>query len=237
MTVLTAPRLAPGVQLHRTADGDLLRTADGTLHAVHLPPAEADELRRALVAGRRPGTPVAAAAYDALGAAGHLRPATSPAARVQGTGPLAAATAAALRRMGVEVGQDEASTLRIDVTAPRAARVEAWCADGHLVVAPAAVPLADVAARWRAAGHHRRLDEVDPADEVAPSVVAASATPSSRAVELVAHTLASEALARADRADRADRPQGRDAYLATTIDLRTLAVARRPVLPVPPAPR
>lgn len=234
MTVLTAPRLAPGVRLHRTVDGDLLRTADGTLHAVHLPPAEADELRSALVAGRRPRTPTAAAAYDALGSAGHLRPAIVPAARVQGAGVLADATAAALRRMGAEATRDAGSALRVEVTAPRAACVEAWCADGHLVVAPVAVPLADVAARWRAAGHHRRLDEIDPVDELAPTVVAASATPSPRAVELVAHTLASEALARADGpVDRA----ARDAYLATTVDLRTLAVVRRPVLPVPPAPR
>ncbi|MDQ1106357.1 hypothetical protein QE364_003212 [Nocardioides zeae] len=234
MTVLTAPRLAPGVRLHRTADGDLLRTADGTLHAVHLPPAEADELRRALVADRRPRTPTAAAAYEALGAAGHLRPTTTPTARVHGTGPLADATAAALRRMGAAVEQAAGDRLRIEVTAPRTASVEAWSAEGHVVVAPRAVPLADVVARWRAAGHHRRLDEVAPAAEVAPTVVAASTTPSPRAVELVAHTLASEAL---DRADGPGENASRDAYLATTIDLRTLAVARRPVLPVPTPPR
>lgn len=231
MTVLTAPRLVPGVRLHRTADGDLLRTADGTLHAVHLPPAEADELRLALVADRRPRTPQAAAAYDALGAAGHLRPAAPPAACVHGTGPLAAATAAALRRMGAEVTQGGGGGLRVEVTAPRAACVEAWCVDGHLVVAPVAVPAADVAARWRAAGHHRRLDEVE---DGPTTVVAASDVPSPRALETAAHTVADEALR---RVEQPVDPAAREAHLALTLDLRTLVVARRPVLPVPPAPR
>lgn len=257
----TSALLAPGVGLHETHDGHVLTTAAGEVHAVHLDAADATALLDGLAAGRVPDDGVPAAAFAALAAAGHAvgpapvvavadRPADAAHAH------LADALRAALDRLGARTAgtpgsPDPAPAVRVRVgvpvgpaPAPDSAPdpiplVEAWLVDGHLLVAPPAVPARDLAARWRAAAV-RRTAVTDPAvqpREGGRGVASAHAVPGPLATEVAAHALALEVLRRAGALPAAAVPGPRGAYLATVVDLRTAEVTRRPVLPVPPAPR
>lgn len=112
-----------------------------------------------------------------------------------------------------------------------------WPEADHLLLAPAAVPAVDAAARCRATSRRR---PVTPAPEPVPATGLAGDDPhrpSPRAVELAATTLALELLRRAERArllggtPAADRQD----LLLTRVDLTALRVTQHPVLPVPAA--
>lgn len=245
--------LAPGVGLHPTRDGHVLTTADGDVHAVRLAEPDVTTLVTALASDRRPGSGVAAAAYDALVAAGHAV-APSPHVVVQGTGPLARAVEAALERCGAALVRASDADLVVRVGTPEPApdpeaatdpsTVEAWTVDGHLVVAPRAVRGADVAARWRAAAV-RRTAATDPDLQPVPGPAVSSAhhEPGPLAREVAAHAVALEALRRAGTLPAAADPgtdpaaAARHDHLALVVDLRTAETTRRPVLPVPAPPR
>ncbi|MBM7517267.1 hypothetical protein [Nocardioides nitrophenolicus] len=221
-------RLRADVALYATADGHVLRAGDD-YHHVALAGAELDDLLTALVRDRPPATPVARAALDALVGAGLADP-RPPRIAVAGTGVLATALRAALRRMGVEPGPGGAAVVALDdaalpVDLPAGTRA-CWRAGHRVLLSPPGVPAVEVAARHHAATVHRASDRrVAPRD--ATSGVRSAAPPlAGPGLELAAVQVAAELLRPAPAPDE-----------AVVVDLVALSVSRHPVLPVPPAPR
>jgi hypothetical protein len=248
--------LVPGTRISATEAGYVLTTADGDLLRLNLDGSVAEQLLDALVRGGEPPTDSVAAALDALRAAGHTRrPATPCSAVVEGDAPWAADVRDALVGLGLHAplsadhlaAADDTALYLLTLAGEPAAghpsqpppgplldasgRVLTCWADGpRLLICPRRVCASDVAARLRSARRHRRLD----VPRTTGRVVTADGgwTPPERALA-VAHVAA-------EAARRATVPVGREParadHLLTLVDLRSGAVARHPVLPVPPRP-
>ena len=217
-------RLRADVALYASRDGYLLRAGE-THHHVHLTTTDADSLLDALVDGGRPATGTARSALDALVDAGLVDPVPAHHC-VVGDGTLARALGAALSRMGARVGPGGSPVAAADDDAVLPSDGDAcWISGGLVLLTPPGTSARDVAARRRAAMTHR---DDDPLTRPLPTgrAVTASASLPPAGIELAAVTIAAELL-------RRERPS----HEALTIDLHALTVARRPVLPVPPAPR
>ncbi|MCY7401076.1 MAG: hypothetical protein LH477_08975 [Nocardioides sp.] len=217
-------RLRADVALYASRDGHMLRVGE-THHHVHLAPRDADALLDALVNGGSPDVETARAALDSLVKAGLVDPLPAH-HRVIGDGALAQALRAALMRMGARVGTGGLRVVALDddATLPRGGDT-CWISGDLVLLAPPGVPVRDVAARRCAATAHRDTDPLTrplPTGRTVTSVV--SVPPAG--LELAAVTVAAELL-------RRDRP----AHQAVVVDLHDLTVTRRPVLPVPQAPR
>lgn len=228
-----SPRLRPGVRLHETAEGHVLRVARGedrVDHQVDLAPSEVHALMDALLDGGAPDAPAPRAALDSLVAAGLVDPA--PAAYdVRGAGLLATALRGALARAGAALTPDGETVTALD-TPPYAGEkpdpvlrrgVVCWLDDDLALLAPPGVPAVDVAARRRAATRHR---DTDPRTRPVPGGRSVTAPTPAAGLELAAAVVAAELV-------RGERP----AHTAVVVDLGALTVTHRPVLPVPPAPR
>jgi len=223
-TTQQSARLRADVRLYAARKGYVLRVGE-THHHVHLTPAEADALLDALVAGDDPGAGTARAALDSLVVAGLV---DAPRAHhtVIGDGALAGALRAALVRMDVAVGPGGSPVVALDddEALPPDGRT-CWISADLVLLAPPGVPARDVAARRRAATAHRDTDPLTRPLRGGRTVISAlSVAPAG--LELAAVTIAAELL-------RTDRPT----HEAVVVDLLTLTVTRRPVLPVPPGPR
>lgn len=228
MNLPLSARLRPDVALYAVEDGHVLRTGDAH-HHVHLDPAELTALVAALVDGGEPHSPRARAALGSLVDAG-LVDVVPAHLTVAGEGRLAAALRAALVRMGADLGPGGAPVLAVDddvLPAELPATTPACWVSGHRVVlAPPAVPAAQVAARHRAATGHRETDRQLVRRPDAVGVRSGRPVLAGAGLELAAVQVAAELL----RAERAP-------YEAVVVDLVALTTSRHPVLPVPPAPR
>jgi hypothetical protein len=223
-TTQHSARLRADVAVYASRDGYVLRVGE-THHHVRLAPADADALLDALVVGGSPDPDHARAALDSLIEAGLVDP-LPPHHSVTGDGALAGALRAALLRMGVCVGPGGSPVVALDDDDDLPPRGDACWISGDLVLlAPPGVPARDVAARRCAATAHRDTDPLTRPLSTGRTVTSAVSVPPA-GLELAAVTIAAELL-------RRDRP----AHEAVTVDLHGLAVFRRPVLPVPPAPR
>ena len=223
-TTQHSARLRADVALYASRDGHVLRVGE-THHHVHLAPTDADALLDSLVTGGSPDAETARAALDVLVDAGLVDP--LPAHHcVIGDGTLAGALRAALVRMGVRVGPGGSPIVALDDddALPPGGDI-CWISGDLVLLAPPGVSARDVAARRCAATAHRDTDPLTRPLPTGRTVTSAASVPPA-GLELAAVTIAAELL-------RPDRP----AHEAVTVDLHGLTVTRRPVLPVPPAPR
>ncbi|MBA4024598.1 MAG: hypothetical protein C0482_19775 [Gordonia sp.] len=230
-------QLSPNTSIYQARQGYVLRTADDEHFELTLPPVDIEQLFEVLAGGSAPESASASAALSALIEAGHVTAfPTVPLVNVRGQGKVAAATSKLLENLTVDteraeficyLSDDEAASHdvgTVDLVSYR---------DGITqVITPRAVDVADVLGRRRACTAHR--DRIQPRYrpiDAGRRIDSALHPVSDRAAQAIGEVIVAEI---ADRAS--SRPRCLP-YQLTAVDLRTLAVSRHPVLPLPVAPQ
>ena len=236
-------QLSPNTAIYQAHQGFVLRTADDEHFELTLGGDEVHELLSVLSGDASPASGRVRAALSALVDAGHVVTAVSrPTVAVRGQGKIAAATS---KRLGARVSGESVSAGVVchvsddPVDPAEIGAVDlASYRDGIIqVITPQAVGVADVVGRRRACAIHR--DRIQSHHRPVDGGLRLESTlhpVSDRAADVIADLIVTEIDERQGRSIT-ESPTSRSQHLLTTVDLRTLRIVRRPVLPIPAVPQ
>ncbi|CAM2996191.1 hypothetical protein DFJ75_0573 [Williamsia muralis] len=236
-------QLSPNTAIYQAHQGFVLRTADDEHFELTLDGDEVHELLSVLSGDGSSASSRVRAALSALVDAGHVVTTVArPTVTVRGQGKIASATS---KRLGARVSGESASADVVchvsddPVDPAQIGAVDlASYRDGIIqVITPQAVGVADVVGRRRACAihrdrmqsHHRPVDGGLRLESTLHPV-------SDRAADVIADLIVTEIDDRQGRSIT-ESPTSRSQHLLTTVDLRTLRIVRRPVLPIPAVPQ